>query len=261
MNLKRITALFAIIIITFAAKAVEPGNYIEKDFISSTGFKLLYREASPANAEGPLPLIVMMHGLGERGDDNLKQLTLGGPRLQEAADSGKAIVIFPQCPDSYFWAYDSVPRQLGANSLAAPEKPTAPIVAVKELIDSLANSGAVDPKRIYLCGISMGGMAVWDMIVRWPEMPAAATIMCGAVNPTRLKDFCSRRGSKLPIRVFHGSNDKLVPASAAKQAVKALRQCGESPELTIYPGVGHGCWVNAFAEPDFIDWFFKFKNR
>lgn len=261
MNKTKLFAIISLLLSALAANAVNPGIYKAKEFTSSDGFNLLYREAAPdSDATTPLPLILLLHGSGERGDDNLLQLTHGGDRLAEAAADGRAIVIFPQCPQSYIWAYDSLPRNGGEIMFPDQEMPTAPMVAVKELIDSLVQAGRVDPSRTYLSGISMGGMAVWDMIARWPEFPAAAAIMCGAIDPKRLEDICSKRAGQLPIRIFHGGEDDIVPTKAATTAAEALNKCGWTPEVIIFPGVAHDCWVNAFAQDDFIDWMLQFSN-
>ncbi len=106
----------------------------------------------------------------------------------------------------------------------------------------------------------MDDMDVCDIIARRPDLPTAAAIRCGAVDPARLDNICSRRASELPIRIFHGADDDIVPTVAATSAAQVLTQCGWTPEVIIFPGVRHECWVNAFAQDDFIDWMLQFSN-
>jgi predicted peptidase len=136
------------------------------------------------------------------------------------------------------------------------DPPQAPIITLlMELIDSYISRPEVDPRRIYIMGISMGGIATYDIVSRYPEKFAAAIPICGSVNPQRLK------GTKgVAWRIFHGDSDAAVTVEGSREAYKALKKFGLDVEYIEFPGCTHNSWNPAFNYPDFMKWLFKQKK-
>lgn len=233
-------------------------TFERREFCASDGTKLNYREMTPVqDAKGKkFPLIIFLHGLGERGSDNELQLLWGGqmflnPTFQEKYPS---YVIFPQCPETAFWAYKNIPASY--LNLKAEAQMPAPMNAVKELIDKyLSSVPDVDPARVYIMGLSMGGCATYDMVARFPDTFAAAIPLCGAVDPQRLENI-----EGVSFRIFHGDADPTIPVQCSRDAYTALRKAGADVEYIEIPGCGHGCWNPAFSRDDFMEWLFKQKK-
>lgn len=253
--MKKILLTIAVLFTAMAAASAQ-SQYEAKVFESSEGQKLNYQMLKPANAEKgkKYPLVIFLHGMGERGDDNKKQLTHGGQMFLNPANQEKypAYVLFPQCPDTAFWAYDGVPR-----SFKMEAEDTMPPVfkAVKEMIDTYLTYPDIDKSRVYIMGLSMGGMATFDMVARFPELFAAAVPICGAVDPSRL---AATKGVKF--RIFHGDADRVVPVFCSRIAYKALREADVDVEYYEFPGCDHASWNPAFNKPDFMEWLFKQKK-
>jgi predicted peptidase len=195
--------------------------------VSDGSASLPYRLFEPTGvaAGEKAPLVLFLHGMGERGTDNVAQTTwMNG--LVNATQSGKyaSYVLAPQIDtNSWFQSWSSKPTE--AMSLT--------IKALKNVI----SSENVDPSRVYVTGLSMGGMGTWDILSREPEMFAAAVPMSGGGNtktPAAIKD--------IPIWAFHGSEDTLVPVSATRDMIDALRDAGGSPKYTEVAGGGHVIW-------------------
>jgi hypothetical protein len=135
--------------------------------------------------------------------------------------------------------------------------PISPVMVVlKQLIDRYLLLPQIDKKRVYIIGISMGAMGVYDITVRYPEIFAAAIPICGIVNPKRLE---AAKGVKF--RLFHGSADNIVPPSGSRRAYKALKKAGAEVQYNEFPGVGHESWKQAFELPDFMKWLFFQKKE
>ncbi len=126
---------------------------------------------------------------------------------------------------------------------------------LKELLDTYLAMPQVDNKRIYVIGLSMGGMGTYDLAIRYPELFAAAIPICGTVNANRLK-----AAKDVKFRIYHGDNDNVVPVSGSRQAYKALKAAGADVEYIEFPGGTHGSWNPAFTQPDFMRWLFSQKK-
>jgi predicted esterase len=205
-----------------------------------------YRLYKPVgvSAEQKAPLILFLHGMGERGSDNVLQTTWI-KNLVDATRGGPyaAYVLAPQI-DSGMWfqSYSSSPTE--AMKLT--------IRAVKQVMAS----ENVDPSRVYVTGLSMGGMGTWD-ILRWePDLFAAAVPMSGGADPktaAAIKDIA--------VWAFHGSNDDIVPASATRDMIAALRAAGGSPKYTEVAGGGHVIWDSVYADTDHSLYAWLFAQR
>lgn len=238
-----------------------PYTYEKGEFISKvSGDTLLYRYLVPENmkANKKYPLVIFLHGSGERGSDNEAQLFHGSGQFLNPVNREKypAYVIFPQCPEGVTGAYANPALDTLSPHLMPVVQPIAPIMSlVKELIDSYVALPNVDPRRVYIMGISMGGIATFDIVARYPEMFAAAIPICGSVNPLRLKNT-----KGVAWRIFHGDSDPAVTVEGSREAYKALRDYGMNVEYIEFAGCTHNSWNPAFNYPGFMKWLFKQKK-
>ncbi len=220
---------------------------------------LPYRILFPDNYDKSrnYPLVIFLHGSGERGNDNAAQLVHGSALFADSANRADfpAIVVFPQCPANEYWA--PIKARENGFSYVNNTPPTEPMQLVIRLISELKKTEKIDSKRMYVLGLSMGAMGTYDLICRYPRMFAAAVPICGGVSIDRLKKI-----KNMPVRIFHGAADNLVSPEHSRNAYKELILLGSKHVLyTEYPGVGHNSWTNAFAEPDFVSWIFSNKKK
>ncbi|MBR5856444.1 MAG: prolyl oligopeptidase family serine peptidase [Bacteroidales bacterium] len=237
----------------------EKGNFISQ----TTGDTLLYRylipeEVAKSSTSGKkYPLVIFLHGSGERGNDNEAQLFHGSGQFLNPVNREKypAYVLFPQCPEGVPGAY--MPRLETLVPADMPlDPPQAPIVTLlMELIDSYIALPNVDSKRVYIMGLSMGGIATFDIVARYPQKFAAAIPICGSVNPQRLKNT-----KGVAWRIFHGDADASVTVQGSREAYKALKEYGVDVEYIEFAGCTHNSWNPAFNYPDFMKWLFKQKK-
>lgn len=254
MNKCLLTLLLSVFVLT--AFSQQYASFEKKELISN-GDTLRYRIQYPLgyNAAKKYPLIVVMHGSGERGYDNEAQLKWGGGLFADSVVRAKypAIVIFPQCPSNSSWGLarrmnDSLRFHMRSDTL-----PTRPMVLVMQLLDDMAASGSVNTKKIYVGGLSMGGMGTFEILWRKPKYFAAAFPICGAGDPAQVKLYAN----KFPIWVFHGGADPVVSVANSRLMVAELKADGADVKYSEYPGVGHDSWKNAFAEPELLPWLLK----
>ena len=182
----------------------------------------------------PLPLVVFLHGSGERGSDNQLQmeraLWFAEPRVQ---DKYPSFILAPQCPLERWWSPELQTKQ------------------VRAIIDRLMAEYPIDPDRVYITGLSMGGFGTWEMLYSNPGFFAAAAPVCGGYDPALASAFAT-----VPTWVFHGDADQAVEVENSRAMVKALRAIGAPVKYTEYPGVGHDSWTAAYHDDEFIDWLF-----
>ena len=212
---------------------------------------LLYRQHVTPNLppDKKVPLILFLHGAGERGNDNAAQLTHGVTDLIKFGDAnGGAIVIVPQCPAEEKWV--NVPWD--SQTHAMPAEPSASMKLVLALVNEKTEKMPVDPDRIYVTGLSMGGYGTWDIIQRRPKLFAAAIPICSAGDPSLAAVIKS-----VPTWIFHGADDDLVKVSCSHDMVNALKACGGNVQYREYPGVGHDSWTQTYADPDVLRWLFE----
>ena len=180
-----------------------------------------------------VPLLLFLHGAGERGNDLNKVKVHGPPKLIEAGKKFPFIVVSPQCPDGRWWA-------------------THELVA---LIDNLESKYKIDPDRIYVTGLSMGGFGTWALADRIPNRLAAIAPVCGGGNTVTARSL-----AKLPTWVFHGAKDTVVPLTLSQDMVDAIKKHGGEPKLTIYPEAGHDSWTETYNNPEFYEWLLAQKR-
>lgn len=224
---------------------------------------LPYRILMPVDfdATKTYPLHIFLHGSGERGDDNQAQLVHGSELFIKQNPNYPAIVIFPQCPKEDYWAQIEYRRdeEKGTNVFIYPKQsePTWAMSAVIALIDHYLEKEYIDKSRIYLGGLSMGGMGTFELLSRRPNLFAAATPICGGGNP----DNVVKWAKETPVWIFHGDEDKVVPSTYSKIMYQALLEEKAVPKLTMYADVGHNSWDNAFAETAFFAWVYSKKRK
>jgi predicted peptidase len=226
-----------------------------KQFLSEEGDTLNYRIFVPKEADstGTYPVVLFLHGAGERGSDNTAQLTHGVWRFVEDSvqQNHPSIVIAPQAPKGQYWGE----AEWREESTKLKEQPAKPLVLVMNLMEQIQDEYKVDASRIYITGLSMGGFGTWNLIARYPEKFAAAAPVCGGGDVTK-----AHRIAHLPIWNFHGALDKVVPPQLSRDMIAAIRYAGGHPGYSEYPDVGHDSWVQAYREPFLVDWLFSHKK-
>ncbi len=255
-----ITFLAAMLFGTVQAQETDMELYERQLFLQGND-TLACRILSPIHfsPEKKYPLIVFLHGSGERGDDNEAQLKWGGDVFLDSAkrEDYPAIIVFPQCPKDSSWSVRTRRKDTTGQFLFPTDlPPTRPLQLVMNFIDTLISTGMVDTKRIYIGGLSMGGFGTFEILWRRPELFAAAFPICGGGNPQTAKIY----GKNFPMWVFHGEKDEAVPPENSRIMVEALKKAGAKVKYTEYPGVKHDSWINAFAEPELFPWLFSQKK-
>lgn len=223
--------------------------YQEKD-------SLQYRWLSPADivAGERYPLIIFLHGAGERGDDNRAQLVHVMKQFisPERRSQYPCFIMAPQCPKEVWWSAGRFGKD-GYESLPDPNIREEMIMA---WLDKALAKFPIDPDRIYLGGLSMGGFGTWDMMRHYPNRFAATFPICGGGDPAWAEQI-----KHIPTWVFHGGDDQVVRPELSRDLVAALRAAGGKPIYTEFPGVGHNSWDYAFTEHPYIyDWLFAQKK-
>ena len=232
----------------------------EKEIFIYENDTLNYRILKPLNynPNKQYPVHLFLHGSGERGNDNSSQLTHGGKLFlkKENREKYNSWVIFPQCSKNDRWpslSSDQWDKSFNNNN----SKPNKSLGLVIRLMDKFIEKNQVDKQRIYLSGLSMGGMGTFEILFRRPNMFAAATPICGNGIPQLAKLYAD----KVPLWIFHGSDDNVVSPKYSLAMAKAIIEAGGSPKMTLYENTGHGSWNNAFEEKDFLKWIHSKSNK
>lgn len=249
-KIKSITLLLTILFCMDAfsqSSRFSVNSYIEK------GDTLFYRQLFPdANAMRKYPLVIFLHGSGERGNDNEAQLKWGV--MNFATDENMirypAIVIAPQCPEKISWSNFS--RSANSTEMRLQPAPTKPMELLIGLIQQLKKTLPVDTNRIYITGLSMGGYGTYDAIERYPNLFAAAVPVCGGGDTTKASSI-----AHVPMWIFHGAEDPAVSPLLSLEMLHALTRAGAHPGFTQYPEVGHFSWLGAYSDPLMMEWLFR----
>jgi len=188
------------------------------------------------------PLILFLHGIGERGSDPWKVKVHGPPKICEKMTNFPFLVVSPQCPNGEWWSNE----------------------VLETLLDEVIRKHKVDTQRVYLTGLSMGGFGAFALALHAPERFAAVAPICGGGNPFPPHGFDARRKAalkSLPFWVFHGDQDEAVPIEESEHMVKALKKFGCEVEFTVYPGVGHDSWTRTYANRKLYEWFLAHERK
>tara|TARA_B100001057_G_scaffold142905_1_gene142606 strand:- start:1029 stop:1793 length:765 start_codon:yes stop_codon:yes gene_type:complete len=223
---------------------------------------LPYRILIPKNynSQKSYPLLIFLHGAGERGSDNKSQLVHGSFlfKSEDFRNNYPAIVVFPQCPEKSSWANVKRNYEMSAGQKFDFFKEISEnkqLIMVEKLLDFIQKKYDIDETRRYVGGLSMGGMGTFELVARNPDFFAAAFPICGGGNP----DW-SDLLKTTPFWIFHGEDDGVVSVDFSRKMHEALGKEKASVRLTIYPEVNHNSWDNAFAEPDLMHWLFSNKR-
>ena len=243
---------------TAPSPAVTPDDLVVRSHASkAAGLTLPYRLYVPRDyvQSKKYPLLVVLHGAGERGTDNQRHLVNGvlafcEPRLQRAHPT---FVIYPQCPEAARWVES--PWEEGRYDLDKVAE-SAPLKAVFELCQELPRQFTLDPGRLLLAGLSMGGYATWDLLARHPGVFAGAMPICGGGDPSRVSMM-----TDVPVWAFHGGADDVVPVAGSRSMVTALRKAGGKVKYTEYPGAGHRVWEKTLADRRALTWLLQQKRK
>jgi predicted peptidase len=237
--------LFASVIIGLAVPSLPGGasgdgtgqqpQVFEEEVTRTVRFSyLLYLPEDYAKTDKKWPVIVFLHGMGERGDNLELVKKHGPPKNLENKTDFPFVVISPQCPDDRWWRTDD---------LAA-------------FVDRVLGGLSIDEDRVYLTGLSMGGFGTWQLACEHPEKFAAIAPICGGGEPA-----LARWLKDIPVWAFHGAKDSVVPVERTTQMVEATKKFGGNPKLTIYPEANHDSWTETYENPELYTWFLSHSRK
>lgn len=257
-------AVIALLFLAFFASGLkaQQGSEYEKQVFVSGSDSLPYRLLMPEgfDASRKYPLLLFLHGAGERGSDNEKQLTHGSTLFTEPLNRGAfpAVILMPQCPADSYWAQVSIDRTnypIGLD-FQYEKGPTRPLEMVMALVNQYLETPYIDTQRVYVMGLSMGGMGTFEILYRMPGVFAAAIPICGAGVPEAAATYAAQT----PLWVFHGALDQVVAPRQSVEMVDALLKAGARPAFTLYDNYNHNSWDGAFSEPGLLRWLFSHRK-
>ena len=217
-------------------KHVKPSDS-QKKFSFNITFQMEYLlflpESYAQSTNQKFPLILFLHGAGERGRDLDSVKRHGIPKIVETNPDFPFIAVSPQCPEDSWW--------------------TSELHTINGLIEEIVEKYQVDTSRIYLTGLSMGGFGTWSLASMYPERFAAIAPVCGGGEVRQIL----RSLVEMPIWTFHGKKDDVIPFSRSEEIVTALKKHGSSIKFTIYPEAGHDSWTKTYDNPELYKWFLK----
>nr|MBC7612149.1 prolyl oligopeptidase family serine peptidase [Pseudopedobacter sp.] len=251
--------IYSIFILFFATQFVsaQSNRFSFEKYIDASGDTLNYRLLGPDyNTSRKFPLVIFLHGSGERGHDNEAQLKWGV--MNFASDQmmlqHPCYVIAPQLPENGSWSNFTAPD--AENQMMLNSNPSITMKLLIDLIHDFAAKHPIDQSRIYITGLSMGGFGTFDAIERYPNLFAAAVPVCGGGDISKASLIAN-----IPIWMFHGAEDPAVPTKYSLQMTEALFKAGAHPALTIYPETGHFSWLGAYTDPLMFNWLFSQRMK
>lgn len=215
------------------AQKVEDGSF--KTEISEKK-QLNYLLHVPGNTKQKKPLIIFLHGSGEKGND-LEKVKVHGPFKYLKNNKLDAYVLAPQCPDNEYWDTEVLYR----------------------LIQKIQKENNIDDKRIYLTGLSMGGWGAWNLAFAHPEMFAALVPVAGFVDRVPMIENCKIKD--IPTRIFHGLLDDVVDVSYSTVIYKKLKPCSRDIQLTIFDDANHDSWTRVYDNKEIYEWMLQQKKE
>ena len=232
---KTLACLLLATSLTFA-DTKKPQNF-SGDFVIKVSYSYLLSspEGYEADTTKKWPLVIFLHGSGERGNDLELLKKHGPPKLIAAGQKFPAVIASLQCPPNELWNPHGV----------------------KAITDHLIKTERIDTSRVYLTGLSMGGFGTWETAFEYPDTYAAIAPICGGAG---VRWVTASRLKHLPAWIFHGDKDGAVPVENSHKIHDALQKTGAPVKLTIYPGVGHDSWTQTYDNPEFWSWLFAQKR-
>lgn len=231
----------------------EAKNYINNS--DTLNYRIMYPKDFSEDKQ--YPLVLFLHGAGERGSNNASQLAHGSKLFasNENRETFPAIVIFPQCPQDDYWANASVDRTTQPLTLKFPNggEPTKALSLVMQLMDKMVAKPFVIKNQVYVGGLSMGGMGTFEILSRKPELFTAAFAICGGGNTDAAKAYAT----SVDLWIFHGAKDDVVIPQLSIDMVSAILNYGGKPNFTLYADANHNSWDATFAEPKLLPWLFS----
>lgn len=204
--------------------ALTNGEHLEMQY-------LLYLPPAYDSSNDQWPLLLFLHGAGERGDDLELVKVHGPPKMIAEGGDFPFVVISPQCPEGVWWSIETL----------------------HALINEVVETHRIDTSRIYVTGLSMGGYGSWGLAYTYPDLFAAAVPICGGGEPEKAPLM-----KEIPTWVFHGAKDTAVPLERSQEMVDALEEAGGNVRFTVYPEAGHvGAWENAYGDSELWEWLAK----
>lgn len=188
------------------------------------------------DAQKTFPLVLFLHGAGERGNDLGKLVKHGPPKLVESGQKLPFVLVSPQCLEESWWKPD----------------------VLMALVEEIVSNHSIDEDRIYVTGLSMGGYGTWALAGDYADRFAAIAPICGGGNRQHARRIAQ---AKIPTWVFHGAKDTTVPLEESERLVKFMEQYDGDVKLTIYPESGHDSWTEAYNDPTFFKWLLSHKRR
>lgn len=251
------TLLIAALCSTCITAKAQPSRFSAEHFVGAKGdtlnYRLLFPDADPGRK---YPLVMFLHGAGERGNDNDAQLKWGVMNFatDEMMSMYPAFVIAPQCPTGMAWS--NFNRMNTSRAMALQPAPSKPMELVIALIQQMKKNPSIDTNRIYITGLSMGGFGTFDAIERYPNLFAAAMPVCGGGDTAKAASI-----AHIPIWIAHGSEDGTVNPQFSVDMLQALMNAGAHPGFSMYPETGHFSWLAAYNNKLAIEWMFRQRKK
>lgn len=218
-------------------------SFGQKDIAGKTKVEVVQKQELgyllhiPANTKEKRPLLIFLHGSGEKGTD-IEKVKINGPFKYMKSNELDCYVLAPQCPDNEYWNEE----------------------VLYQLILKIQKENNIDSKRIYLTGLSMGAWGAWNLVYAHPEVFAALVPISGYVDRIPMVENCKIKD--IPIRIFHGLLDDVVNVDYSIAIYKKLKNCNADVELTIFDNSRHDSWIRVYDDPKIYDWMFKqIKNK
>jgi predicted peptidase len=261
--MKRFSVLIAFCLGFISLKAQDKSAFVKTIFVSK-GDTLPVRILYPENFDPKkkYPLMLFLHGRGESGKDNEKQLIHGSKMFLDPTFRAKyqAVVVFPQCSDDSYWANVKITTgEKGKRNFEFLKrgKPTQAMRLLRSYLDELEDLSYLDQNRFYVGGLSMGGMGTYELLSRESKTFAAAFAICGGSNVSNVKKYAN----KLPLWLFHGLKDDVVKPEFTINIANELKRLGADYKLNLYPNANHNSWDAAFAEQELLPWLFSYSRK
>lgn len=239
------------------AVAQDLSQFKKENFIQGTDtlkYRILYPEQFDATKK--YPVVFFLHGRGESGNDNEKQLTHGAKMFltPDFRKNFPAIVIFPQCAEESYWANVEIDivNTKRFFTFVKDGKPTKAMSLLVQLTNQFVKKPFADQSKVYVGGLSMGGMGTFEILRRLPKTFAAAFAICGGDNVANAKKY-----KHVPLWIFHGGLDDVVTPQFSFGIYRELKKLGNEPQFNVYLKANHNSWDSAFAEPQLLPWLFS----